>query len=195
MRERLAQLTSNILNPFLVSLIVIILLSVEATAGSDDALKWSLISIALSVLPVFAVVIYMVRQKKLDGIFVNPRQQRSGIYLLATVLAVIACFVLTYLEAPKLLKVTFITGLAAIVVFMVINRFWKISLHTAFVAASVTVMTIVYGAAGALTILLLPPVAWARIRLKQHSPAQVAAGALISAAIVVVVFWGLGEML
>jgi len=195
MRERLAQLTSNILNPFLVSLIVIILLSVEATAGSDDALKWSLISIALSVLPVFAVVIYMVRQKKLDGIFVNPRQQRSGIYLLATVLAVIACFVLIYLEAPKLLKVTFITGLAAIVVFMVINRFWKISLHTAFVAASVTVMTIVYGAAGALTILLLPPVAWARIRLKQHSPAQVAAGALISAAIVVVVFWGLGEML
>ncbi|HUT67463.1 MAG TPA: phosphatase PAP2 family protein [Dehalococcoidales bacterium] len=195
MRERLAQLTSNILNPFLVSLIVIILLSVEATAGSDDALKWSLISIALSVLPVFAVVIYMVRQKKLDGIFVNPRQQRSGIYLLATVLAVIACFVLIYLEAPKLLKVTFIAGLAAIVVFMVINRFWKISLHTAFVAASVTVMTIVYGAAGALTILLLPPVAWARIRLKQHSPAQVAAGALISAAIVVVVFWGLGEML
>lgn len=192
MRERLAGLTSNILNPFLVSAIVIIVLAAEATTGTGEAMKWALISIVLSVLPVITVVIYLVRQKKLDGIFVNPRQQRNGIYILATVLAVIACFVLIYLEAPKLLEVTFVSGLAAIIVFMVINRFWKISLHTAFMSASVTIITIVYGAAGALTILLLPPVAWARIMLKQHSLAQVAAGAVLAAAIVVVVFWGFG---
>jgi membrane-associated phospholipid phosphatase len=192
MRERLARLTSNILNPFLVSAIVITLLAVESTNGAGAALKWALVSIVISVLPVFAVVIYLVRQKRLDGIFVNPRQQRNDIYVLATVLAVISCFVLIILEAPKLLKVTFVAGLVAIVVFGAINRFWKISLHTAFMSASVTIIAIVYGAAGALTILLLPPVAWARIMLGQHSLAQVVVGAVLAAAIVVVVFMGFG---
>jgi membrane-associated phospholipid phosphatase len=39
---------------------------------------------------------------------------------------------------------------------------------------------------------LLPPVAWARIEMKQHSPVQVAVGAVLAAVIVALVFWGLG---
>lgn len=192
MRERLARLTTNILNPFLVSTVIIIVLAVETTTGTGEAVKWASISIVLSVLPVFTVVIYLVRQKKLDGIFVNPRQQRNGIYILASALGAIGCGVLWYFGAPELLAVTFTAGLAAIVVFTAINRFWKISLHTAFMSASVTIITIVYGTAGALTILLLPPVVWARIMLEQHSPAQVAVGAVLAAAIVLVVFRGFG---
>ena len=188
MREKLARLTSNILNPFLVSLVVIILLAFESTSSTSDALKWASISIALSVLPVFAVVVYLVRKKKLDGIFVNPRQQRNRIYLLATALAVVGCIVMWYFGAPELLLATFVAGLAAIVIFMGINFSWKISLHTAFVAASITVLIIVYGAVGAWTAVLLPAVAWARMEMKLHSPAQVATAALLTVAIVVVVF-------
>lgn len=192
MREKLAKLASDILNPFLVSLVVIVLLAFESTSGISAALKWASISVALSVLPVFSVVVYLVRRRKLDGIFVNPRRQRTGIYLLATVLGAIGCFVLIYFQAPDLLKVTFIAGLGAIVAFTVINFFWKISLHTAFMAASVTVLIIVYGVAGAWTLVLLPLVAWARIDMKLHSPMQVAAGGLLAAAIVGVVFQSFG---
>jgi membrane-associated phospholipid phosphatase len=194
MRERLARLTSNILNPFLLSFILIILLAVESTDSSSEAVKWALISIAISVLPVFLVVIYLVRQKRLEGVFANPRQQRNGIYILASALGAVGCGIMWYFNAPKLLSVTFSAGLASIIIFMVINRFWKISLHTAFMSASVTIITIVYGAIGALTILLLPPVAWARISLNQHSPAQVITGAVLSAVILLVVFWRFGLM-
>lgn len=192
MRKSLAKLTSDILNPFLVSFVVIILLAFESTSSTSDALKWSLIAIALSVLPVFAVVIYLVRHRKLEGIFVNPREQRTRIYLLATTLAIVSCAVLYFLKVPELLMATFVVGLAAIVVFMVINIFWKISLHTAFIAASVTVLTIIYGVAGVWTALLLLLVAWARIEMKLHSPAQVASGALLVAAIVAIVFQTFG---
>ena len=188
MRKRLAKLTSNILNPFLVSFVVIIVLSFEATSSTSDALKWALISLALSVVPVFIVVVYLVRNQKLEGIFVNPRQQRNKIYLLASIWALIGCFVLPYLGAPTLLVATFAAGLVSIVLYMVINLLWKISLHTAFVAASVTIVIIVYSFTGALTAVLLPPVAWARIELAHHSPAQVASGALLAAVVVVVVF-------
>jgi membrane-associated phospholipid phosphatase len=188
MKRRLAKLTSGILNPFLVSFAVIILLSFESTYSTSDALKWASISVALSVLPVFTVVVYLVRIKKLDGIFVNPRQQRIKIYLLASGCAVAGCVVLFCVGAPKLLVATFAAGLASIVAFTVINLWWKISLHTAFIAGSVAVLIIVYGGTGVWTLLLLLPVAWSRIEMELHSPTQVAVGAVLSALIVVIVF-------
>jgi membrane-associated phospholipid phosphatase len=194
MSERLAKLISNILNPFLIGVVVLILVALDTTDTVADAFKWSLIALALSVLPVFILTICLVRLKKLDGLFTNPRQQRNVIYILASALAALGCGLLWYLDAPRLLSATFTAGLAAIVVFMIINYFWKISLHTAFMAASVAVVIIVYGAAAAWMSILVPPVAWARIKLKQHTLTQVITGGLLAAAIVVGVFWGCGEV-
>ena len=188
MRQRLAKLISNILNPFLVSFIVIVLLTANSTSSVADATKWSLIAIALSVLPVFTIIVYLVRRKQLDGIFINPRRQRNRIYLMAIGFAVIGCAVLFMLEAPDLLMASFVSGLTAVVVFMVINLFWKISLHIAFVSASVTVLIIIYGGIIAWTLVFLPLVAWARLEMKLHSAKQVAAGALLSASIILVIF-------
>ena len=191
-RKRIAKLTSNVLNPFLVSLVVIIILSFKSASSPLEALKWSLILTALSVLPVFSVIVYLVRNQKLDGIFINARRQRSKIYLLAVACTVIGCIVLSFLEAPLVLVATFVAGLSALVIFMGINLRWKISVHTAFVAASVAILTILYGTIGAATAVLLPPIAWSRIELEHHSPAQVAAGALLAALIIAVVFYFFG---
>ena len=75
---------------------------------------------------------------------------------------------------------------------MGINLRWKISVHTAFVTASITVLIILYGAIGAATAVLLPLLGWSRIELEHHSPAQVAAGALLPTLIIVVVFYLFG---
>ena len=85
----------------------------------------------------------------------------------------------------------FAAGLSAIVIFMCINLWWKISLHTAFVAASVTVLVILYGWGAAITVALVPLMAWSRIELEHHSLAQATTGALLAALIVVVVFYSL----
>ncbi len=188
MKKRLAKLLSDILNPFLVSFAVIILLSFESTSSTSDALKWASISVALSILPVFAIVVYLVHIKKLGGIFINPRRQRNKIYLLASACAVAGCVVLPCVGAPELLVATFAAGLASIVTFTVINLWWKISLHTAFAAGSVAVLIIVYGDIGVWTLLLFLPVAWARLELELHSPTQVATGTMLSVLIVVIVF-------
>jgi hypothetical protein len=192
MKKTLAGLTTNVINPFLMSFIVIVLLAFKGTDSTAAAVKWASIATALSVLPVLAVVVFLVRRKKLDGIFANPRWQRTGIYLLASALGAIGCGLLWYLKAPELLVATFLAGFAAIVIFMWINLSWKISLHTAFMAGAAAILIIIFGAAAAWTVLLLPPVAWARMELKQHSLMQVAAGTLIAAAVVVAIFWGYG---
>jgi hypothetical protein len=192
MKETLAKLTTNILNPFLASFIVIILLAFKDAESAGEALKWAAVALAFSILPVLAVVFYLVRRKKLDSVFANPRQQRTMVYIIACVLAAAGYGLLWYLGAPAALVAAFAAGLASIAIFMAINLFWKISLHTAFMAGAVTVLIIVYGAAAAWTVLLLFPVAWARMALKQHSIAQAAAGAILAAGIVAGIFRGYG---
>jgi len=191
-RKQIANLTSNILNPFSVSLIIILLLSFESTYTTLDALKWSLILIAVSILPVFLVVVYLARRGRLDGIFTKVRKQRTKIYLLAGVCAVVGGVIITYLDAPLVLRATFVAGLSAVVVFMCVNLLWKISLHIAFVAASATILVILYGLIGAISVVFLPLIAWARIESGHHSLAQVATGATLAAAIVVVAFYLFG---
>lgn len=192
MRERLARLVSNTLNPFVISAAIIILLAFHETFRTADALKWAAISISMSVLPVFVAVILLVQYKKMGGFFNNLREQRSITYLLASALGAISCGLLWYLKAPELLAVTFTAGLSSIILFTGINYFWKISLHTAFVAASLMILIIIYGVSAVWVLIFLPLVAWARVHLKQHSIMQVIVGGALAACVVVGIFWGFG---
>ncbi|MFC1933927.1 phosphatidic acid phosphatase [Chloroflexota bacterium] len=191
MRKRIANLISNILNPFLLSLAIILLLSFASASSTFDAIKWAIIAIALTTLPIFAVVVYLARSDKIDAIFTNIRRQRTQIYLPAGLCSIVGCITLTYLKAPSILVAVFTAGLSATIIFMCINLWWKISLHTAFVAASATILIMLYGWIATVTVALVPLTAWARIELECHSLAQAATGALLASLIVVVVFYPL----
>jgi membrane-associated phospholipid phosphatase len=188
MKRRFAHLTSTILNPFIVSLAVVVFLSFQSTSSVGDGLKWSLLLIGFTLLPIFLVILYLVHKDKVGGIFIMVRQQRNQIYLVASMCTVACCAILFSLNAPLVLVATMVAALSSILVFMLINFTWKISLHTAFAAGSVTVLIITYGATGAFAAVLVPPIAWSRIELKYHSLTQTVAGALLSALIVFVVF-------
>ena len=188
-RKRIANLTSNILNPFLVSLGTIFLLSFTSAPSTFDALKWALISITLSVLPVFLVIICLVRNGRLNAIFIDIREQRTKIYLLTGLCGIVGVVLLSHLRAPPMLVAGFIAGLSTALIFMFINLWWKISLHTALVAASATVLVMLYGWTATATVALVPLTAWARIELDYHSLAQTVTGALLAALIMVMVFY------
>ena len=192
MKKRIANLTSNILNPFLVGFIIILLLSFQSTSSTLDALRWSLIVTAVSILPIFLIILYLVRKEKLDGVFTSLRKQRTKVYWLAGLCVSVGFVILRFWGAPPMLVAVFVAGLSAVVTFMGINLLWKISLHTALIAAAVTVLVILYGWIAAVTVLLIPLMSWSRIELKQHSLAQVAAGTFLAALIVVVVFYLFG---
>ncbi|MFC2056178.1 hypothetical protein ACFLTO_01240 [Chloroflexota bacterium] len=191
MRQKIANLTSNVLNPFLLCLALIILLSFASVSSTLDAIKWALISTTMGILPVFLGVVYLVRNGKLDAFFIHAREQRTKIYLLGCLCASVSCIILAYLGAPLILVAAFATGLSTALIFTFINLWWKISLHTALVAASATVLVMLYGWAAAATVALIPLTVWARIELEYHSLTQAATGALLAALIVVVIFYPL----
>ncbi|MFC1897361.1 phosphatidic acid phosphatase [Chloroflexota bacterium] len=192
MSKRIANLTSDILNPFLLSIVLILLLSLEAASSTIDGVKWSLILIAISIVPVFSVIMYLVRNRRLESPFVVPHSQRTKIYLLAVICAGVGCIILSCFEVPPTLIATCVAGFSTLVAFMCVNLLWKISIHTALVAASVTILIILYGSIAAITVVLVPLMVWARIELKQHSLAQAVAGTLLAALIVFMVFYLFG---
>ena len=194
-KKRVARLVSIVLSPFLISIVVVILISCKFSASAFDAFKWSAIALTLSILPVFLIIVYLVRKKKLLNIFIDVRRQRHKIYLLAGGWSTVSCVVLYLLEAPLELVAAVVAALVSAVIFMGINFLWKISVHTAFAAGTITMVFLLYGAMGAVAAVLLPIIGWSRIELEHHSPAQVAMGALISALIVVAVFnlFGVGQ--
>lgn len=189
MKKNIAVLTSNILNPFVISIIVLILLALKASPNVMDAIAWIFIVLAISVLPVFIMVLFLLRLKKLDGFFNSPRQQRNKVYIAAAVLGVVDCVLLWYLNVPSLMLVTFYAGLTAVIIFTVINHFWKISLHAAFIAAGTSILITVYGAYMAWLMVFFPLVGWARVELKQHTVWQVIVGGVLASAVVIGVFW------
>ncbi len=189
MKKRIANLTSNVFSPFLIALALILLVSFEATTCVSDAIKWSLLPTALNILPIFLFAVYLVRHNRLDSIFASVRKQRTVIYVLAVIFASVSCITLLVLKVPLMLLALCVAGFSGIAVFTCINLWWKISLHTAFVTAGITLLFILYGSISTAFTLLIPFVAWSRIELGHHSLAQVVIGALLGTLIILGVFY------
>lgn len=186
MRKQIARLVSNIINPFLMGVVLILSASFDGDLNTRESIKWALILIAFNVLPVFLFIVWLVRHNKLDGIFINIRKQRLKIYLLGIALVGVSCIILLCFEAPPMLLALFVAFFSVGVVFMCINNWWKVSVHTASTASVVAALLIIYGLRAMAFIMLVPLVAWARVELENHSLAQVVAGALLAPSMLVV---------
>jgi hypothetical protein len=62
------------------------------------------------------------------------------------------------------------------------NLVWQLSLHTALAAATVATAVLFLGPPGLIAVPAVPLIAWARLRLGAHTPAQVAAGTILGTA-------------
>ncbi len=189
MKKRIASLTSVILHPLLLMVVMLFLISSVSVSSASEAIRWALIAVALSILPVVLSMIYLLRRGRLDSFFTIVRQQRTKVYLLTGVYAILGCIILRYLGAPSVLVAAFAAALSTTIIFMFINLRWKISLHSALVGASVTVLVILFGWQALSTATLVPLTVWSRRELHHHSLAQGATGALLASLIVVAVFY------
>lgn len=181
-------MVSNVLNPFLVALVIIFLLAFKARTGVLAPLRWSLVLAVISLAPVLLIAAYLVRKGKLDSLVSSIRQQRTEIYLLAGAIIVVDYIIMRFINAPHLLTAGLGTGILMLVLLMCINFWWKISVHSAMVSSLVTATVILYGWLAMPSVVLLFLIGWARVTLKEHSIAQVIAGALLAATIAVIGF-------
>ncbi|HZJ02151.1 MAG TPA: phosphatase PAP2 family protein, partial [Thermoleophilia bacterium] len=108
------------------------------------------------------------------------RTERLAPLLVTLTWAGIALLAALLLGAPPgvtvALSVAFVNGM----VLLSITYWWKISFHTATLAASVLVLAQQFGQVALLGLLLVAAVGWSRVRLGRHTVAQVLAGTAVS---------------
>ena len=181
-KDRWARIVSGILSPLSIAIAAV---AVAGYAINDEsALSWIALYIALSILPPTLYIMYLVRKGIVTDFHLNVRKERTKPFLIMTANTAVVFLVMLLLGAPKLILIVIATAVLQLFFMLLITLRWKISGHCTAVAGLVVLALALFGENLLPSTLLLPLVAWSRIRLKRHTPAQTVAGSFIGAVIV-----------
>ncbi len=179
---RAATVTSRVLSPTLV-LAVLSPVVGGLAAGVPAGVGWGLLAMVFTAVIPAVIVDVGVRQGRYTDHHLRRREQRAVPLTLAAVSVTTGAVVLALVGAPRAIVALQVAVLTTLVVATAVTLVWKISFHLAVVAASATALALVGGPWWSLAWLAVPVSAWARLRLRAHTPAQVVAGAIVGAGV------------
>jgi len=191
-RHFLAEVVSWAFFPPLVATVFFIFLIFWYSADLSEGLRWvTFISPFLIFIPlIFFAVMYKLGW--VSDIDLSDRSQRP-LYLVVFIIGLaIASAILYFLQVPLKFFVYTFSGLVMTILTTIITFCWKISFHTAVTTSVVTAITILGGARYIPIFLLIPIIAWARVKLKKHTVSQVIGGFVVAWVVTEVVFYLFG---
>lgn len=118
----------------------------------------------------------------------NVGDKRPRLVVLSFIIAsvTLGLIVLVAGGAPRELTGYFACMLVSVAVLAAITTVWKISIHCAVASGSMTMLALVFGAWLTPAYALVALTAWSRVVLRDHTTAQVIAGAVLGALAAVV---------
>ncbi|MGQ0535973.1 MAG: hypothetical protein ACT4PT_07860 [Methanobacteriota archaeon] len=181
--ERLALVVSNVLAPVFVGEAAWIALSFHYLDSVGSSLGASALGfLFLVVVPLIVPVTYA--RLGLDTVHVARRRNR-----ILPLSVALAGYVVFWLAVEGIFDDYHLSLAASVFVWttpilLAITLRWKMSVHMLGNSGAVVLLSFAWPWA-ALLMLLHPPVAWARLRLKAHSLAQIVAGLLLGTALTI----------
>ena len=187
MQNRIAAATSVVFSPFLVPIATILIIAQNYATTGHQTLLWIVIVITFfSILPVFFIFI-LFRLGRVSSLNLAAKEQRTSPLLFAMGAAFIGVGILYLVGAPPEIIWVGIAYVVNGVIFVAITQIWKISFHTGVTAGCITVLVLIVHVKFGWLFLLLPLIAWARVRRKRHTLVQTIVGVLIAVVSTVVV--------
>ena len=184
----LGRLLSQIFHPILMNITTFLIAGYFGLANHLAGLAWAGLCIAAALLP--PTIFYLVRLRR--GAYgdqdISIREQRNELYLFGFVWVLIATLALGEIGLPRSLLAFLLVALALGVIGGLINLFWKISVHSASIAATAMVALLFSRRLGLAFWLCALAVGWARVRTGNHTPLQVLAGFLSASIVVLIIF-------
>jgi hypothetical protein len=180
--ERLAKLVTNIFNPPLVAGLGVFVMA--GWLGGGVVLYWAgFFVFVVAVLPTLYTV-WLLKTGRISGFYMPKREDRIRTIASMVVTNTLAVVVMILGKAPFILIAFGSVGILQAVLILLITLYWKISAHMIGIAGLSTFMAAAFGGWWSLALLMIPLVAWARIRLDSHSYAQVFGGMILGATII-----------
>lgn len=149
-----------------------------AVAGAAGLL-WALLCVLLTSGLSLLYLLYLTGSGRVRDPRSIPQSERVRPLRVVAVLHIAAFLFVTVLGAPAELRAVLLSYAIATVLFALLTPLTNLSLHAAGVSGAAVCLTLVFGGWGALSMLLVPPVLWARTVLKKHTPLELALGVLV----------------
>jgi hypothetical protein len=187
-RARLARALTEVFAPAVLAAVLPVVIGLHTASSPLRGLGWGLLASLFCAIIPYAMILRGVRRGRLSDRHIGERAQRTGplLFGLGSVLVGLALLLATH--APRELVALIVASFAGGAVATAINHFWKSSIHAGVAAASSVVLVVVYGPALLAGTLVVAAVGWSRVRLRDHTVAQVLVGAAVGAVIAGVVF-------
>lgn len=164
--------------PTTFAMIAFILLSFLTKQGAQPVAVAFVAVLFGAVLP-FLYLFSLLLKEKVTGIDVPVRQQRTVPYLISAVIYFTGFLVLLFLRASVPVCALMFCYMSNTLVISLINVKWKISAHAMGAAGPLTLLALIFGWQVLPAFIVVAIVSWARVELKAHTKAQVAAGSAL----------------
>ena len=182
-RERVARAATEILAPAPIAAALLCLVAWRTAASAQEAIVWGLIAVLFAALIPIAYVLHGVRKRRLTHRHVPMREQRRTPLIVGISSVFVGLLLISGFGAPKGLVALVASMLAGLVVSLAVTLFWKVSIHTAVVAGAVVILAFAFGPLLLFTAPAIALIAWSRVELGDHTPAQVVVGAALGATV------------
>ncbi|HKJ27847.1 MAG TPA: hypothetical protein VJ965_09435 [Anaerolineales bacterium] len=173
---RVARWVSNILNPPLVAAFGIFLMA--AVLGTPEAWFWAVVFVFLAVSIPTSYVVWLLKKGRIENFHIPNRENRHGPYKVIILSNLLGVVLMVIFDAPFLLLAFGVIGMMQSFLLYMVNRYWKISGHTTAITGLSVFMVASLGWGMSPVLVMVPLVAWARIRTRSHSFWQTIAGIL-----------------
>lgn len=148
-----------------------------------NAWLWGGIHILLTAALPTLYIVYLYHRGRVSDPHLNVRSERFRPLVAALLTSSLSLGLLYSISAPRLLVLLAALNLIQLVLFLGITLRWKISAHCTAVASLAVLGFYLLGLTCSWLLAVVPVMAWARIYLGCHTPAQTMAGAILGASL------------
>jgi len=172
-----AKFISMVAHPPVISIPTFIILN-YFLAGPDQFIVPTLISIIFGALIPISTSLILIKKMNTD-LDITDRTKRTMPLILAICSYLIGFLVLLWFGAPAIVSVLMLVYGTNTLIILIINFYWKISIHAMGIAGPTAAFIFAFGLVGVLLGLIIPLVMWSRLKLKKHTLSQVIAGSVL----------------
>lgn len=152
---------------------------ITTTLTFPNAWPWLGLYFLLDVLTPLSFLVWQLRRGSITDLDIQLREQRRN-----TLLVTIAGFALTWLamwigKAPPALTLMAGAGMLQWIIIFGITMRWKVSIHSTSAAGVAILILRIFGLSAAPLVISIPLIAWSRVKLRHHTPAQTIVGTIL----------------
>jgi len=182
-----AKAISFLLGPSFVLLPIPFILVARFTQDYSYALKWTVFSYAF-ILAVATFVVIGVLLGVFSNFDVSKREQRPLLFSFCAFAMFCYLLSLLILDGPKILFIALFAIILGLIIIVIVNRWIKASIHVATLTSVVLLISIIYKGNYFLLLFLIPLLAWARVKMKQHTPLETVVGSVLGIVITLIAY-------